>query len=123
MKLLQIVLMLIFISIGPVTAQQEYMGRKTAEQRTALMTKNLVEKLNLSTSQSDSVSEVILKREKLRDAGKLSPEKKKETDKQIKSILTKEQTDQWQEMRKEAHEKHKAKKSDPKKEELVPDSE
>lgn len=110
MKALQIVTVLLFFLVARATAQQETMKSKTAEQRTEMITKNLSEKLALSQSQTDSVSDVILKREKLRDAGKLTDEKKKQTDAEIKSILTKEQQVQWKELRKEAREKHDQKK-------------
>ena len=61
MKKSGLTFLILFISIFPTLAQQEYMGRKTAEQRTELITKNLAEKLHLSATQTDSVSEVILK--------------------------------------------------------------
>ena len=112
MKTSCLTIFIFLISFLPVLAQQEYMGRKTAEQRTELITKNLSEKLQLSASQTDSVSEVILKREKFRDAGKLTAEKKKQTDAEIKKILTKEQHQQWLEMKKEAKDRAKTHKKE-----------
>ncbi len=82
-------------------AQQERMGRKTAAQRTELMTKNLVEKLALTPEQTEQVREILLKREKLRDAGVLSEEKQKEIHKELNKILTSEQQKLWKEARKE----------------------
>ena len=108
MKFFQFIVILM-IAASPAFAQQEKTGRKTAEQRTAMITKNLTEKLSLSSSQADSISDVVLKREKLRDAGKLTDAKKKETDKEIKKILTKEQHEKWMKHREEVRAKAKQK--------------
>lgn len=82
-------------------AQQERMGRKTAEQRTELMTKNLTQKLALTPEQIEQVREIILKREKLRDAGVLSKEKQKAIHKDLNKVLTAEQQKIWKEARDE----------------------
>ncbi len=108
MKIIHIIIILL-ISVTPAMSQAEQMGRKTAMQRSELITKNLTEKLNLSASQTDSISEVILKREKFRDAGLLSEKKKKETDAEIRKILTKEQNAQWIKHREETRERAKEK--------------
>ena len=122
MKKSGLTFLILFISIFPTLAQQEYMGRKTAEQRTELITKNLAEKLHLSATQTDSVSEVILKREKFRDGGMLSAEKKKQTDAEIKQILTKEQQQHWMEMKKEAENRKKSMQNEHAKEETAPET-
>ena len=82
-------------------AQQETMGRKTAEQRTDIITKNLTEKLLLTPEQSAEAREIVLRREKLRDAGKLSKENQKEIHGDLKKILTKEQEKKWKELKEE----------------------
>jgi len=100
-------------------AQQERMGRKTAEQRTELIVKNLSEKLILTPEQNELAREVVLKREKLRDAGTLSKEKQKEIHGDLNKILTKEQQDKWVQLRKEARAKHSQK--DKKNKDSVPE--
>ncbi len=82
-------------------AQQERMGRKTAEQRTELMTKNLTQKLALTAEQIEQVREIILKREKLREAGVLSKEKQKAIHKDLNKVLTADQQKIWKEARDE----------------------
>ncbi len=81
-------------------AQQDQMGRKTAEQRADLITKNMTEKLSLTTEQTEEAREIVLKREKLSDAGKLSKEKQKAILNDINKILTKDQQKQWEQARK-----------------------
>lgn len=85
----------------PGFAQQEQMGRKTAEQRADLITKNMTEKLALSPEQTEETREIVLKREKLRDAGKLSKEKQKGIHDDLNKILTKDQQKKWEQERKE----------------------
>lgn len=100
----KILFILFFISINQVSAvfgQDELTGRKTAEQRTEISIKNINEKLVLNDSQAKEISELILKREKLRDAGKLSDEKKKKIKADIHKILTPEQRKIWKNLKKE----------------------
>jgi hypothetical protein len=82
-------------------AQHEQTGSKSAEQRTALITKNMTQELSLSESQIEEVKDVVLKREKLRDAGLLSKEHQKEIDEDLNQILTKDQQKQWSQIQKE----------------------
>ena len=112
MKKITIFTTLTLLFISSVTfAQQERMGRKTAEQRTELITKNLTEKLSLTPEQVDEVREVVLKREKFRDAGKLSRDHQKDIEKDINKILSSDQQKQWVILKKQAKEKNKQKKT------------
>ncbi len=99
-KILVITCFLFAVFSGKIIAQQETMGRKTAEQRADIITKNLAMKLTLTSSQIEQVREVVLKREKLRDAGKLSKEHQKDIHVELNKLLTKEQQKKWQESRK-----------------------
>jgi hypothetical protein len=81
-------------------AQQEQMGRKTAEQRTELITKEMTKNLVLDTRQTEGVRELVLKGEKFRDAGKLSVENQKKIESDINKLLTKDQQKQWSQIRK-----------------------
>ncbi len=102
MKLIKIIFIASFLfTTSTLFAQPESMGRKTAEQRTEIITKNLTEKLVLSESQTEEIRELLLKREKLRDAGKLSKDHQKKIKADIHKILTREQREQWKNMKKE----------------------
>ena len=82
-------------------AQNNQMGRKTAEQRAEIHSKNMTDKLALSPEQKAETYEVMLKKEKLRDAGKLSKENQKEIHDEMNKILTKDQQKKWEQERKE----------------------
>lgn len=98
-------MMVLMASLTTVTfAQTEKGTRRTAEQRADMATKRLTEKLALTTQQATNIHEVILKREKLRDEGKLTKEDRQKIVGDINKYLNKEQQDKWEAMRKEAKE-------------------
>ena len=99
-------IILFFISLfiyntSTIFAQDETLGRKTAEQRTEIITKNLVEKLVLTDAQTEEIHDLVLKREKLRDAGKLSDDRKKKIKADIHKVLSTEQRKLWKDLQKE----------------------
>ena len=98
-------MMVLVASLTTVTlAQTEKGTRRTAEQRADMATKRLTEKLALTAQQATNIHEVILKREKLRDEGKLTKEDRQKIVGDINKYLNKEQQDKWEAMRKEAKE-------------------
>lgn len=82
--------------------------RKTAEQRTEITVEKMTAELALTAEQQEQIREVVLNKEKKRDAGRYTEEDKKEYKKQIHAILTKEQQQKYHEL-KEEHKKEKEK--------------
>ena len=79
---------------------------KTAEQRTDMMVNKLTTELSLTADQSTQIKAVVLKREKMRDAGQLNKDSRERIVADINTLLSKEQQDKWIEMRKEAQKRH-----------------
>lgn len=103
-------LVLIAGTQSPLLAQQEPQKRKTAEQRTELVTKKMTDELSLTKEQQVQVYDRILKREKLRDAGRLPDDSREQIVADINKMLTPDQQKKWEQMRKEAREKQKKQK-------------
>lgn len=99
---LLITAMLLFTGVMTSVAQNdEAKPRKTAEQRTDQVMEEMTNELQLTADQQTQIRDIVLLREKKRDAGRLSDEEKKEFKKQIHAILSPEQ-------QKKMHEKKQA---------------
>lgn len=117
MKKTAILLLMFVVTLGTTTfAQNERKGKKTAEERTEMVVKRLTEKLTLTADQAKNIREVVLNREKMREAGQLNKDNRTKIIGQINKYLTKEQQDKWEQLRKEAreHRNHKHQGSDSK---------
>lgn len=105
----RIIALFLLIVVGTQTtlpAQQEQQKRKTAEQRTDLVTQKMTDELKLSVEQQSQVYDFVLKRERLRDAGRLPKDSREQIVADIKKVLTPNQRKQWAEMRRQAKEKY-----------------
>jgi len=117
MKKTAILLLMFVVTLGTTTfAQNERKGKKTAEERTEMVVKRLTEKLTLNDDQAKNIREVVLNREKMREAGQLNKDNRTKIIGQINKYLTKEQQDKWEQIRTEAreHRNHKHHGSDSK---------
>ena len=92
MKKTAILLLMFVVTLGTTTfAQNERKGKKTAEERTEMVVKRLTEKLTLNDDQAKNIREVVLNREKMREAGQLNKDNRTKIIGQINKYLTKEQ--------------------------------
>lgn len=110
MKKAAFIAVLLITALSTVTfAQNEKKqgSRKTAEERTEMMTRKLTQELTLTTDQQVQIHALLLDREKQRDAGTLDRNDRTKVDADINSVLTKEQQEKWAKMKEEARAKHK----------------
>lgn len=110
------VLLITALSTATFAQNEKKQGsRKTAEERTEMMTRKLTQELTLTSDQQGQVRALLLDREKQRDAGTLDRNDRTKTDADINALLTKDQQEKWAKMKEEARAKHKAQKGQPKK--------
>ena len=114
-------LILIVLFVGGINAtlfaqQQDKQTKRNATERTDMVTQKMTEQLALNKEQQTQVHTLILKREKMRDAGTLAEYPREQIVADINKVLTPEQQKKWEQIRKEARAKHEQQKSDQTKE-------
>ncbi|HMT30510.1 MAG TPA: hypothetical protein PKD91_14640 [Bacteroidia bacterium] len=110
--LLTLLLIAAFTTVTLAQNEKNQGSKKTAEQRTDMMTRKLSQELTLTSDQETQIHGIILKREKMRDQGQLTKDSREQIIGEISNVLSKDQQDKWMKMREEARAKHQQKKAD-----------